>query len=400
MKPRSGTVLLSSLLATGLAMGCHARGGHGEPAPDPGLFPHDARLYSVLAAQPGLAQLDSLRQLEERTGWELTDTLAEIIEDRALHPQLRANAVWLLGKMHAVQPVAQLKPLLEDPDERVRLAVVAAAGESLPDRHESAMAVLRHALNDPSPDVQARVLEAMTDRDIDLLRAWLRRPPVTQLIPIVQDLVAAAEERGAPLEPDASGVLQRTSPVGHTLTFRPVKQWPEWRIAYGELALRTAQNATVVLGNDLEVVQDVVPAFFSGDGRFLVYEKARRIIVREMATGTERTLGRGIAPRPIPFTEDFVFAREIEDARTEERAGSRLQYELVRESFAMLANDTTGEIIGLMATNVSFDVAGAASPVRWMRVQEKSDGSGFQLTGQGFDPVALPGPMGLTERVR
>jgi hypothetical protein len=35
-----------------------------------------------------------------------------------------------------------------------------------------------------------------------------------------------------------------------------------------------------------------------------------------------------------------------------------------------------------------------------MRIQEKSDGSAFVLTGQGFDPVALPGPVALTERVR
>jgi hypothetical protein len=400
MKPRCGVVLLSSLLATGLAMGCHGRGGHGERPPDRGLFPHDARLFSVLAAQPGLAQLDSLRKLEQRTGWELTDTLGEVIEDRALHPQLRANAIWLLGKMRAVQPVAQLQPLLDDPDERVRLAVVSAAREALPDRHESAMAVLRQALNDPSPDVQARVLEAMTDRDIDLLRAWLHHPRMPQLIPIVQDLVAAAEERGAPLEPDASGVLQRTNPAGHTLTFRPVKQWPVWRIACGELALRTARNDTVVLGDDIEVVHDVVPAFFSSDGRYLVYEKERRIFVREVAAGSERTLGKGTAPRPIPFTEDFVFAREIEDARTEQRAGSRLQYELVREPFAWVASDTTRQIIGIIETNVTFEVAGGASPVRWMRIQEKSDGSAFVLTGQGFDPVALPGPVALTERVR
>jgi hypothetical protein len=400
MKPRSGTVLLSSLLATSLALGCRARAGHGEPAPDRALFPHDARLFSVLAAQPGLTQLDSLRKLEQRTGWELTDTLDVIIEDRALHPQLRANAIWLLGKMRAVQPVAQLQPLLDDPDERVRLAVVAAAREALPDRHESAMAVLRHALNDSSPDVQARVLEAMTDRDIDLLRAWLHDPRMPQLIPIVQDLVAAAEERGAPLEPDASGVLQRTNPAGHTLTFRPVKQWPAWRIACGELALRTARNGLVVLGDDIEVVHDVVPAFFSSEGRYLVYEKARRIFVREIATGTERTMGKGTAPRPIPFTEDFVFAREIEDARTEQRAGYRLQYELVREPFAWIAYDTTSQIIGTIETNVAFEVAGGASPVRWMRVREKSDGSAFELTGQGFDPVALPGPVGLTERVR
>ena len=72
MKPRCGVVLLSSLLATGLAMGCHGRGGHGERPPDRGLFPHDARLFSVLAAQPGLAQLDSLRKLGVAFGADYT----------------------------------------------------------------------------------------------------------------------------------------------------------------------------------------------------------------------------------------------------------------------------------------------------------------------------------------
>jgi hypothetical protein len=356
-------------------------------------FPWDSALFRVVTMTPGTAPVDSLAALEARRGQELTDTLAAIAEDSTLHPLLRANALLMVGRRGVGRHFLILPPLLRAGDERIRLAVVAAARTFLASKPAAALDLLRSALRDTSQAVQARVLEAVTDRDVDMLRDYLRRRPARELALVAADLIHAAEERGAPLEPDSAGVLSRMGAGGHRLTFRPTLSWPSWQLAAGRLELLPVGGTPISLGDSVEVARNVVPAFFSADGRWLVYERGRAIMVRDVAAGTERRVGPGIAPRPLPFSHDFIFVREIPEARTNLRTGARLQYELRRAPFAAGAGqEEKTEVVGLIGGTADPMRAGGASPVRWMRVREKLDGSGFELMGDGIEAVALPGP--------
>jgi hypothetical protein len=364
--------------------------GRSEPPPQRADFAHDSALFELLASPPSADRVDSLRQLEQRTGLALADTLADIAEESTVHPVLRANAIAILGRLRTPRHLIVIQPLLEDPDERIRLAAVGAAREFLAVRPESAMRLLSIAAMDSSLAVQARTLEAVTDRDVELLRAWMRRGPAPALEPVLQQMIAVAEERGAPLEPDtATRVLVRRGPNGGTLRFRPAQEWPQWQIAVGRLELQNARG-TITLGERVEVVRNVIPAFFSRDGEFLVYEEQREIFVVDMATAAKRGVGPGLAPRALPFTDDFAYARLVPDSATELRSGARLEYELVRGAFAPSTSSESG-VLTRIAVNISFDVAGGASPLRWMRIRETADGSGFELAGPGIATVPLPG---------
>ena len=360
-----------------------------EPPPQLGDFPHEAALFALLAAPPAAELVDSLRQLEQRTGMAWADTIADITEETTAHPLLRANALTLLGRLRAPRYLILIQPRLADPDERVRLAAVGAAREFLSTRPEPAMRLLEIATRDSSIAVQARALEAMADRDVDLLRAWLRHGPAPALVPVVREVVAVAEERGAPLVPDpVTGILERRGPDGTTLRFRPVQRWLAWQTAVGRLELMSPRGVAS-LGEHVEVARDVVPAFFSRDGAFLVYESAREIFVHSRAAASTRSVGPGIAPRALPFTDDFVYVRAVQDSATEQGISVRLQYELVRASFAGTPSAHAGVIASVKAM-ARFDVAGGASPARWMRIRETADGAGFELVGMGIDPVPLP----------
>lgn len=388
MTARCRCLAIHGLVAAALA-GCAGARATPRP-PDPAQFEHLPALFPLLAGEPGPAGADSLAALEQRTGLTLTDSLADIAEDTAAHPLLRANAALLLGRRHPPERLIVYNGLLAARDERIRLAAVMALREYLPGRPESALRLLSRALDDPSPAVQARVLEVMADRDADRLRAYIERAASPELVRVARDLVMAAEQRGAPAQRGPDGSLTRDGPGGHRLVFTPRSSWPGWEAAAGRLEVRPAGGAPAVLGDAVEVSRDVVPAFFSPDGRFLVYEKERRIYVREVGTGAEREAGEGIAPRPLPFTGDFIWFRERPEARSETRDLVRLRYQALRASFADAAPPAPVPE-GLVAVTVKLDVAGGASPLRWARVVEM-DGE-FTLRAEGVDPFILPDPF-------
>lgn len=385
--------LLVLLLAAGMvaaSAGCARPAARSGPIGVP--FPGDPALSAILAMDPGAAQLDSLEVYEARRyGHMITDTLADIAEDTTVDPLFRANALLLVGRRHEARHFIVLRPLLSASDPRIRLAVVMAAREYLPGRPEAALALLAEALNDPSEAVQARALEGMTDRLIEPLREYVRRSPSPGLARVAEGLIAAAEERGAPLEPDSAGRLSRSGPGGHRLSYRPTRSWPRTGVSMGVLQLAPSGAPPVTLGDSIEVARAVVPAFFSSDGQFLVYEKRREIRVRNVATGAERTVGPGIAPRPLPFTDSFIYARRIEGAAREGGAETGLEYELHRVPFAASPVPAEPDVVGTISAKSTFAVAGGASPVRWMRVVE-SEGY-FRLEGDGMDPVPLPDPF-------
>jgi len=367
-------------------------GGARQPPPDLRAFPYDSALFAVLASEPGPAQMEALERYETATGLPVTDTLVAIADDSAMHPLLRANALLLLGRREPGRHLLLVGMALDEPDERIQLAAVGVLREVLDVQPTAAMRLLAVALRSPSATVQARVLETIVARDAQVLRDYIGRAPPPQLLRVARDLLAVAEERGAPLPPvDAAGRLERTGPAGHSLRYEPRTRWPDG-VSVGALTL-LPQGATPVPLGDVEVAGSVIPAFFSADGRFLVWEADRTIRVRDVAGGAVRDAGPGIAPRPMPFTPDFLFLREIEGARTVLRAGTRIQYEVLRAPFEVAPGDNTAPAIFTgLAANTSMTLNGSASPVRWMRVIELSNGV-FALAGEGMDTTRLPDPF-------
>jgi hypothetical protein len=365
-----------------------------QTVPDPASFPHDPALFGILSMEPGREQLDSLAAHESRVVYHVNDTLSTIAEDTAIHPLLRANAALLIGRRHDMKHFIILKPLLDADDPRIRLAVVAAAQEYLPVLEGESLTILRAALRDPEQAVQVRALEAIGDRDATALRDYLGSGPPPELASVAEGLLLAAEQRGAPLEPQQNGSLVRTGPGGARLVYERQRFWPGSDLSAGTLDLVTPDGTRVVLGDSVEVARSVMPAFFSSDGMHIVFEEARTIRVHHVATGETESVGQGIAPRPLPFTEDFVYAVELEQATTEVRGQTRISYELKRAPFASAAPDE--EPIGELTVTSSFGVSGGASPARWMRIVE--DAGMFSLRGENVDPAQLPDPFGGDDR--
>jgi hypothetical protein len=343
---------------------------------------------------PGQDQLDSLNAYESRVNYHVIDTLSVIAEEPSLHPLLRANAALLIGRRRDMEHFIILKPLLGADDARIRLAVVAAAQEYLPVLTDEALSILRAALHDSEEAVQVRALEAIGDRDAAALRNYLAGGPSPQLATVAEGLLLAAEQRGAPLEPAADGSLGKTGPAGIRLVYRRQQFWPGTELSVGTVELVTADGRTVMLGDSVEVARNVVPAFFSSDGEHVVFEEARTIRVHHVASGETELVGFGIAPRPVPFTDDFVFAVRLDQATTEVRGQTRITYELRTSPFAAPTDgrDPFGEVTVVS----SYGVTGGASPARWMRVVE--DGGRLSLQGENVELAPLPDPFGGTDR--
>ena len=414
-----GRLRLARVLFLVVAVGCAGRSGHVVPEPiDDRPMPEDpeARLRWALAdlnSDERFAALDaladSLRDLDRE--------LARIVEDSTLHPVVRANAVALLGERHATAELGAFWTALEDADPRVRASAARALERIIGLERSGAIRLLRRALRDPEPVVQAEALRALGDEDVDLLRAYLDSGPPPELARIATDLVRSAEERGAPLRAVASGpvlaaagegdavrpggealvkqrgagaaefVLERTAASGARLEFRATRTWAPWDAAVGELVVTPPGGTPVSVSSAVEVVGRVVPAFFSPDGRYLVYEAAREIRVRDLVDGGERVLGRGTAPRVVPFSDSFVFLSETPRRPSFGRDAIEIRYTVYHASFAGGEPMPLGE----MPATLRMDRRGMYSPARWMRVRER-DGV-FVLEGETMGTFVLPDPF-------
>src|SRR5690606_14583002 len=142
---------------------------------------------------------------------------------------------------------------------------------------------------------------------------------------------------------------------------------------------------------NIEAVGGGIPVFLSPAARHVVFERDRAIIVRAMDDGSERAAGEGIAPRPRPGTNECLFLREVPGATVQRRTETELKYDVFTAPF-----DPPGAIepvhTGATTATVSFERNGAYSPVRWLKVEERS--GNFYLTSTNMDLVALPDPFG------
>lgn len=325
----------------------------------------------------------------EVMGPELDGVLMGLVEDDAADDNVRANAALLLADRRAPGTMYLLRrQLAGSSSDVVRAAAVRGLQRFAPDS-AGARNALRAAVGDPSATVRLNVLQRLDVEDAALIRGLLAREGDPQVRTIARQLLELLEARGARLVRDPRGDL-RTSGRENTpqIVFHPTWADPSAGLEVGGLWVEVPGSSTLVpLAQDVEVVDDVVPAFFDPARTIIVYEAGREIRVRDLRSGSTRPLGPGVAPRVIPFTDFIVFAREVPGAVQAGERGSAVQYEVVRARFAGGAP----EVIGRIQAQVRFEVHRGASPVRWMVVGEGGDG--FVLRGPGITPFVLPGPF-------
>jgi hypothetical protein len=362
-----------------------------EPVPDSVVWNADPELapvlrYGYLTEAHGRTADSIGAQIGMK---EYVKRLGLIAEDSANPWVVRANALKLLSNMRAVSELIAFGTALSAREERLRMTAVSAMRDYLIAAPATAMRILEMALDDPSPRVQARALEIIADRDVEVLRRYHARAQNAELRGVALDLIQAAEARGAPLTvKDSLGTLQRTLSSGIVIRFHPTQRWPQWDIAVGEVRVQMPGGQPIVVASNVEVVGNVIPAFMPPDSAVIVYEVNREIHVRSLRDNTDRKIADGIAPRILPFTNDVIFVRPRGGSRVTTPQGTGLRYEVVRSNLSGSASTVLGEL----DANAMNDLKGAASPVRWMRLHEV-DGR-FYLVGHTIKDFELPNPFG------
>jgi hypothetical protein len=361
------------------------------PGQDPALTWNGDSVVAPLLRVPvlGRAQMtaaDSIASVHR----DFDARLAAVAADTTAPPLIRANAI-LLYSDRGLPTIEVYLDVLDAGDDRVRAAGLVALKPFLK-RWSSGIGLVRKALHDSSSLVQARALEILGDGYVDDLRAYVTRTRDGALRTVALDLIGTAEERGAPLVPDSTGALQRTAPAGPRLIYKPRQRWDDsWGVALGKLQVAVPGKPLQTISDSVEVVRNVVPAFFSADGRYLVYEANRLVRVRDLATGADRIVDRGSAPRLVPFSSTFIYVKQVRARADQPQPANTLRYDVMQAPLS----EGSGKAIGQLHARARHEVNGYASAVRWMRVRE-ADGK-FQLTGDLQEPFALPDPFGVSK---
>ena len=367
-----------------------------DPAPsmvvtEPVVWNGDEDLAPVLVRpEMGQPEIAASERVEMRIGaLEFRERLGDVVEDTTAPWLVRLNAIKLLANRGATAELPVFSTALRASDERVRVAAVSAMREYMSILPGAATDILAYALDDPSPRVVTAALQMLGDRDVEILRNFLTRTQNRDVRAITLDLIRAAEERGAPLTvKDSTGTLERVIANGTKLTFRPTTRWPKWDAAVGDVSVTLRGKKPVVIATGVEVVGNVVPAFFDTAAKTVVYEVNREIHARDLITGADRKLADGIAPRMLPFSGDVIYFSEIRAKRSETANSFGLKYDVMR----LPLTGGTPVSIGQINARALNEVNGNYSNVRWSRVQEQ-EGS-FLLVGDMIDPFTLPSPFG------
>jgi hypothetical protein len=363
-----------------------------KAAPNTPLLPassasDQARLRELLGKPYGSREFQSgVQALRLELGTLLFDYLALDAGDPDLPAAARANALLALRDLGVVR-LGTFTAGYDSPDPTLRAAAVAALRIALddPKTYAGAVEVLKRALEDRDGRVQAKALESLGDREAPVLRDFLAGKPPKELRPVAEQLLRAAEERGAPLAPvDSTGALAHTSLSGVRLAFKPTRRWPQWKTAAGELAVTPVKGKPTVVASDVEVVANVLPVAVSPDGRYLAYEAGRKIHVRDLGKGSDTVLGDGIAPRAAPLAYGFIYLVQ-RPQQHREKDGDPLEYDV---KFAGYADRGEARTLGVLKATARTTLNGNASPARWMRIVEES--GAFKIVGEGLVPFALP----------
>jgi hypothetical protein len=325
----------------------------------------------------------------EAMGPELDAVLLGLVDDPSVDENVRGNALLLLADRRPPGTLALLRRhLAANASETVRVAAIRGLQRFAPDS-AGARNALRAAVGDASAAVRLNVLQRMDVEDAPLVRGLLRREGDAQVRTIAGQLLAFLEARGAPLGRDSRGDLRAIAPEGSPqLVFHPTWTDTLRGVDVGSLWVELPNASLLPLAQEVLVVEGVVPAYFDPTRTAVVYEAAREVRVRDLVGGGTVSMGPGLAPRAIPFTRYFVFAREVPEGRVTGRDGVTVAlYHLFRGSFA------GGEPVrvGALEAQMHPAVLGGASPVRVMVVGEAREG--LVLRAPGMSPVPLPGPV-------
>lgn len=373
--------IIAALFATAFFVSC--RSGS-EPAPAPMPSTPAGRLEAILATPITYAQDSAYHTFYAEQQANMLLLLPELALDSAADPLARANAVLRMGAvpMLAFDVYAQT---IDDPDPRVRGATLGVVGPLATRAPDQAIPILARGLIDSEIGIQAKALQELRDRDLDLLRYYIAQNPPPELRDIAEQTIRNAQAWGAPLEPEADGTLRRFTPSGVEVVLRPDTALPQYGVVIGTLSVVRPGAAPRVLADSVEVIQTIIPAVVDGSGRYVALETARRMEVHDLETGAVRQVGAGLAPRPLPFTPDYLYFREI--ARFPQAGTEILRYEFLRAPFefgAAVPFDT----VNIQATHA---LHGFLSPMRWARIHDR--GTAFVVDTDGLRNHRLPSPL-------
>jgi len=377
---------MAALLASTVAAtsGCALRRSGELPAP----LAFSAEVHRILSTDLLSPEYyDALSRLEGM-GPEVDAVLVSLARSAEARTSARANALILLADRHSPAAVGSLRhALLTSNIEMLRSAAVLGLQRLAPTSEEAAN-LIRSAVGDRARTVRLNALQALDIRDVGTIRSLLEAERDPEVRQVAMQLVALAESRGAPIEADSAGVLRTTGfGTDPRLAFRPSAVDAEGGHGVGELRVEIAQARDVPLGEAVEVVGSVLPAFFSPDRSKVVYEAGREIRVLDLVSREVRVLGPGIAPRLVPFTYQFVYLEEAPDSRRQVADGTEIRYAVRRASFIDGETAELGELVAVARDEVHDHY----SPVRWMVVDETPEG--FALHGEGIVPFLLPSPV-------
>jgi hypothetical protein len=364
----------------------------GPPQPYPVRLANDVR--QVLAIGGPSPEFYRERARLETMGSDLDQVLVDLIEDGGADETARANAAILLADRRSPVALAVLRrTLLTSANETVRTGALLGLLRLAPDAPEAANAV-RAAIGDRSPQVRINVIQSLDVDDAPLLRSLLEKEDDPQVSVVARQLLGLLEARGAPLVKDRTGDRRNSGPEGTArIVFHPVTSDTIIGVESGALWVEVPGRSLVPLAQEVEAVGGVVPAFLAPDTQHVVYETHREIQIRSLRDGSTRSLGAGVAPRPIPFTDGFVFLRERAGERLATAEGTAFAYDVMRAPFTGGAP----ERLGVLRAVASPERYGNASPVRRMEVGEVREG--FVLRGEGIvQPFALPNPFEGAQR--
>lgn len=327
-------------------------------------------------------------------GPEVDAVLVSLARDPAANTIARANALILLAERRSPAAIPSLRrALLTEEIPTLRTAAILGL-QRLADTSSVALGLIRSAVGDPSRSVRLNALQALDIRQVDAIRGMIEHEEDRDVRYVATQLVALAESRGAPLAPDRRGSLRTTGDEDDPqIVFRTARVDSFADYATGDLRVELPSAPDVPLTQSAEVVGEVVPAFFSADRSRVVYEAERRIRVVDLATRETLEFGPGIAPRVVPFTNEFVFVREKEGGRSEADDGVRIRYWVYEGSFS--GGDP--RLVGELTATARAERHANYSPVRWMVVAETIDG--FVLRGEGITsfPLVVPFWRGAPE---
>lgn len=377
------TSAVLSVLGVVAAAGCSSRPSIETATP----AQLSTEVRSVLGNDWRSPEYHNARNRLRAMGPEVDSVLVSLAEDAQARTEARADALVLLADRQSPLALPVLERALQYDHERLRGAAVQGLS-LLSGSSNLAVELIRRATLDRSRTVRMHALQSLYVQDVETVRTVLAREVDPEVRQVALQIAILAEARGAPLARDARGAFRTSAAdAAPQIVFRPVHMDDATGVSRGDLRLELHDRPDIPLSASATAVNGVVPAFFAPDRSAVVVEDDGVIRVVDVNSGNVRTVGPGLAPRPVPFTYEFLFLREVDRNRSPGSPETMVAYEVYQTSFGA----GTPQPIGQTVAVVRGDHLGGESPVRTMVVAEFGDG--FVLRAQNFHTFAIPIPV-------